>query len=62
MKSHITYNVQFSVHNSCMVIIMKSKVYYTGYATSTTSHSLGLTPVKPPITISVSSGRVATKQ
>jgi len=50
-----------SVHDSCMVITIKSRVYYTGYATSTTSHGLS-TPVFPPITTSVSPGRVATKQ
>ena len=53
-----------SVHDSCMVIIIKSSVYYTGYATSTASHGLspGKPPlVTPPITTSMSPGRVATK-
>ena len=48
---HKCITVTISVHDSCMVITIKSSVYYTGYATSTASH--GLTPVTPPITTNI---------
>ena len=69
-RIHTVLVTTISMHDSCMVIIsyiIKSTVYtyYTGYATSTTSHALtpmNLSLLVPPITTSVSPGRVATKQ